>query len=112
MTKYRDISPVQYLKMFDPSNKGPDKREKNEESGNIDDEGDKSETDNTPEQDKDSSEFEKAKRKYGPDVKFHCLIKQNGDIGDVLPNFMCIQNPLPGEPKFFLKRRIPKSLRF
>ena len=112
MTKYGELSPVEYLKMFDPSNKGPDDKEENEEAENLDDEGDKSETENKMEQDKDSSEFEKAKTKYGAEVKFHCLIKQNGELGDVLPNSMCIQNPLPGELKFLLKKRNPKALRF
>ena len=61
---------------------------------------------------KDISEFEKAKIKYGDEVKFHCLVKQNGDLGEVLPSYMCIENPLPGEPKFLKKRRYPKALRF
>ena len=110
MIKYGELSPVQYLKMFDPTNKGPDEKSENQEEEHLDEEDNTAE--NEMQQDKDTSEFERVKKKYGAEVKFHCLVKQNGELGDVLPNYMCIENTLPGEPKFLQKRRIPKALRF
>ena len=35
-----------------------------------------------------------------------------GYLGDVLPKFLFRENPLPEEPKFLQKRRVPKALRF
>ena len=56
--------------------------------------------------------FEKDKVKYGQEVKFHYLITETGELGKPLPNFLEINNPYPGEPRFLRKRRHPKSLRF
>ena len=60
----------------------------------------------------DSFDFERDMRKYGQEVKFHYLIRENGELGKPLPNLMKIGSPSPGEPNFLRKRKHPKSLRF
>ena len=73
MTKYGELSPVQYMKMFDSSNKGADEKAENEEEENLNDEDDHVKYDEAMQP--EISEFEKARNKFGPDVKFHCLVK-------------------------------------
>ena len=63
MIKYGELSLVQYLKMFDPSNKGPDEKRESQEEEYLSEEDDTAE--NRMKEDKDSSEFEKAKKIYG-----------------------------------------------
>ena len=62
--------------------------------------------------DKDSTDLEKNKIKFGQEVKFHYLITETGEMGKLLPQVMKVGDPAPGEPNFLRKRRHPKSLRF
>ena len=129
MTEWNELCLPQYIKMYDPTNKG----EKEEEDGKVDNEevNGRQENDNLEDNDEEdnstedpdigmeeeadalvTSKFEKDKVKYGQEVKFHYLITQTGEIGKALPNLMKLENAYPGEPKFLRKRRHPKSLRF
>ena len=132
MSEWNELCLPQYIKMYDPTNKG----EKEDEDGRVDEETNgKQENENKTSYVEDeveedynneepdicmgpegdavaASRFEKDKAKYGQEVKFHYLITETGEIGKALPNVMKLENAYPGEPKFLRKRKHPKSLRF
>ena len=110
-TKLGEVCYTQYLKMFDPThNNKKEDEEQNEEKNEVDIDDEESEIEAAKES--RQTEFQKDKKKYGSELKFHYIITENGDIGDALPNLTKLENPYPGEPKFIRKRRHPKALRF
>ena len=89
--------------MFDPIHKQEEENPTKESDEDVEEEVS---DDNQP------SDYEKDKKRYGQEVKFHYLITETGDIGKPLPKLMKIGSPCPGEPNFLRKRKHPKSLRF
>ena len=106
-SEWNELCLPHYIKMFDPIHKKEEENptEENEEDIESDVELDISDV-------KETSDYDKDKRRYGQEVKFHYLITETGEIGKPLPNLMKIGNPCPGEPNFLRKRKHPKSLRF
>ena len=95
MTKLSEICLPQYIKMFDPTNKNKnDEEEKENDDLTSEDE---------IENDQISTQFEKDKIKYGSEMKFHYMIKENGEIGEALPDLITLDNSYPGEPKYLRK---------
>ena len=106
-SEWNEMCFPQYAKMFDPIHKK--EQENTTEENEEDFEGD---VELEVSDERESSDFEKDKIRYGQEVKYHYLITETGDIGKPLPKLMKIENPCPGEPNFLRKRKHPKSLRF
>ena len=106
-SEWNEMCFPQYAKMFDPIHKK--EQENTTEENEEDFEGD---VEQEVSDEKELSDFEKDKIRYGQEVKFHYLITETGDIGKPLPKLMKIENPCPGEPNSLRKRKHPKSLRF
>ena len=88
--------------MYDPINKDRNEDEENDEDPGLGEDVIIAENEAT-EALKDIVEtetLEKAKIKYGAEMKFHYLITSSGELGKALPCIMKMDIVYPGEPKF------------
>ena len=66
---------------------------------------------NEDEDEEEENEDTKTFEHYGNEAKFHYFITSEGKQGRILPKYVLIENPCPGEPKMLKKRKHPKALR-
>ena len=91
------VCPIQYVKMFDPATMGKQTSDNNNEDDNSNEE---------------EYTFSETEKRFGKEAKFHHVVQTNGKPGKKLPEFVELENPYPGEPKFMRRRKHPKAVRF
>ena len=57
-------------------------------------------------------EYKRYREIYGQDAKFHFLVEPDGKLGELLPEIIELDNPVPNEPPLMKKRKSPRAKRF
>ena len=100
MTKWKELCFTQFVKMYEATNRGPKNNHKESNESN-------SEDDNLDNDEKELSND--ADKKL---AKMNYLVREDGTLSEKLPDFLDLNDPLPGEPQFLKRRRLPKAIRF
>ena len=95
----KEICPVQYVKMYDAESKGKKCSDVSKDQAKENNNG-------------DQINFSETKQCFGKEAKFHHIVRSDGTPGKKLPDYIELENPYPGEPKYMRKRKHPKALRF